>query len=194
MNKRLVIQLARYFLALCCLVALGYSWLHVHQEVTAEVVEVQTAPQGALLSNYLKTVLFAIGVLVFLLPEVLFVFSYPIRAFFSGLFFPEGNEVAPPDYNLPQVYREQGRYDEAIEQYMKIIKNHPEELLAYIGAIQCAHLAGNFELAEKIAKKGAHLKTPGAQEQIAYALQNPPEVVEEEENEEELPPWYRQQG
>ncbi len=196
MNKRLVFQLVRYFLALCCLVLLIFSWFKATQGVggTEEVVE--GAQGGSFVSNYLSGVTFAIGMLICLLPEVVYLVSTPVRNFFSGIFFPQETEVAPPDYNLVQVYREQGRYEEAIEQYMKIIKNHPEELLAYIGAIQCAHLLGDRELAEKIAKKGASLTTPGAQEQIEYALQNPPEVVEEEEQEnaEEVPPWYRQEG
>lgn len=98
----------------------------------------------------------------------------PVQNLFSSIFYPDEREIAPPDYTLAEVYREQGRYDEAVEQYLNIIANHPQELLAYIGGVEAAYLAQDPAMARKIAKKAWRLRSAGWREQVEHALENPP--------------------
>lgn len=183
MNKRLAFQLLRYLVAL---ILIGAA-------VFRSVSGAGAGEFGAVASGLIVGTGLALGAAALLAPELIALGTIPLRLVFNSILFPNERGIAPPDYTLPQVYRDQGRYDEAMEQYLKIIANHPQELLAYIGGVEAAYLAEQPAMAAKIAKKAWRLKTAGGREQVERALRNPPVVVEVEEEEESLqPPWYRQ--
>jgi len=89
-------------------------------------------------------------------PELIYWISMPFQAVFNSIFFPGTREIPPPDYNLTRVYREQERYDEALEAYFRILKHHPQELLAYLEGIETAFDAGVPEKAHKLLQAGLH--------------------------------------
>lgn len=77
--------------------------------------------------------------------------SYPIRNFFSNIFYPDEKVVPPPNYNVATLYRDQDRLDEAVEVYLGILHHHPQEVLAYVEGIKTAFDASQPETAAKIA-------------------------------------------
>ena len=136
-----------------------------------------------------------VGAVACLAPELIEWGSMPFRALFNAVFFPGTRETPPPDYNLPRLYREQGRDDEALEGYLKILRHHPQELLAYLEGIQTAFECGNVETARKILRMGLHaLPTPEVRDQVQRVFdscETPlPPLLEEDavQAEEEAPP------
>ena len=172
MKTRTVIALIRWVLA--CLLFTVTFWT----EVAGLSYDKSFVPIAAVVAG---------GLLI--APELIQWASLPIQAFFSNLFFPSNRDIPPPDYVLTGVYREQGRYDEAIDQYFTIVRNHPEELLAYLEGMETAFENGTPEVAKKFHRLGLQkLKVEVAREQVERSYQllceaaaNAPEVEEEEE-------------
>ncbi|HWL53886.1 MAG TPA: hypothetical protein VNQ90_15710 [Chthoniobacteraceae bacterium] len=172
MKTRTILALARWVLA--CLLFTVTFWT----EVTGLSYDKTFIPVAAV-----------VGGCILIAPELIHWGSLPIQAFFSSLFFPSNREIPPPDYVLTGVYREQGRYDEALDQYLTIVRNHPEELLAYLEGMETAFENGTPEVAKKFHRLGLQkLKVEAAREQVersyhllCEAAANAPEVEEEEE-------------
>ena len=60
----------------------------------------------------------------------------PFTAMIDAVFFP-GGKLSKPVLNLklPRYYVNESRFDEALEEYQRIIKHYPDEAEAYDGAI-----------------------------------------------------------
>ena len=165
----------------------------------APVVDVETEMevyQTVGIPSILSGVAFLMGGVAFIAPELIEWGSIPFRIFFNSVFFPGTRETPPPDYNLSLLYREQGRYAEALEAYLKLLKNHPQELLAYIEGIQTSFECGDEESARKFLRMGLRdLTAPEAREHVQRifdtCLTAPPSLPEDEETvavEEPFPP------
>ena len=162
----------------------------------------QVGPEMALgdplpldISSILSGVGFLMGGAACIAPELVEWGSWPFRVFFNSIFFPGRQEIPPPDYNLPLLYREQGRYPEALEGYFKILKHHPQELLAYIEGIQTSFECGDEASADKFLRMGQRdLAAPEVRQQlqqIVDACKAQAALVEAEgepDEVEELPP------
>ena len=154
-------------------------------------------PQSLNIWGSLSGVAYLMGAVACIAPEAIEWASWPFRVFFNAVFFPGSREIPPPDYNLSLLYREQGRYEEALEGYFKILKHHPQELLAYIEGIQTSFECGDEEAARRFLQMGQRdLSTAEGREQLqrifdtCMASQSA-ELAEDGETvpvEEELPP------
>lgn len=99
---------------------------------------------------------FLLAGLLFLVAAALlwsYVFRLATRPFFNliDLVFLPGGRLERPMLNLklPAHYIEQGRYEEALEEYTKILRHHPDEVEAYEKAIWL--WAAVFKRSEKAA-------------------------------------------
>jgi hypothetical protein len=81
--------------------------------------------------------------------------SAPIWRFITGIVFPDDKFDRPPvNYALPRSYRERRKLDDAIEEYLKIIRYHPQELPAYLECIEVMIETGDRAGAEKVRATG----------------------------------------
>ncbi len=138
---------------------------------------------------------FMVGGVACIAPELIEWASIPFRIFFNAVFFPGTREIPPPDYNLTRVYREQERYEEALEAYFRILRHHPQELLAYIEGIETAFECGEPDTARKFLRMGlSDLSSQEVRDQVQRVfdacLSRPPAEEEGSEIpvEEEAPP------
>jgi tetratricopeptide (TPR) repeat protein len=60
----------------------------------------------------------------------------------SRLYWPKETVVPPPLYFLTESYEQQGRIGEALQEYQKILRYHPQELQAYVGQLRCQAALG----------------------------------------------------
>jgi tetratricopeptide (TPR) repeat protein len=75
-------------------------------------------------------------------------FSLPfIDIYFPNLHFPK----PPLSYTLARHYRDQGRLEDAAEQYQKIIRYHPHEEAAYLELLEIADQMENHKLSGQYA-------------------------------------------
>ncbi len=70
-------------------------------------------------------------------PDLIRVAASPLLGLIDSIFLP-GRRGGKPDLNLrlPVYYREQERYEDALAEYRKIIRFHPERPEGWIGAIE----------------------------------------------------------
>ncbi|GAB4240994.1 MAG: hypothetical protein OHK005_03570 [Candidatus Methylacidiphilales bacterium] len=87
---------------------------------------------------------------------------------FVRMLFPEDHNYTPPPlYSLARHYRKQGRSEEALVQYRKILKHHPREAEAYQELVQLLLALDRSAEAESVYKKGmATLKDQAAREKL----------------------------
>ena len=79
----------------------------------------------------------------------------PIWRFITGIVFPDDKFDRPPvNYALPRSYRERRRLDDAIEEYLKIIRYHPQELPAYLECMEVMIETGDHAGAQKVRATG----------------------------------------
>jgi tetratricopeptide (TPR) repeat protein len=72
----------------------------------------------------------------------------------AELYYPSETAKRPPlSYRLAHYYVEDGRYDEAVAEYERIIGYYPDESPAYLELIESATLAEDLATAEKYRKK-----------------------------------------
>ena len=96
--------------------------------------------RGGITSSFLPILgamsLLVISVIV-IAPELVKLFTMPLFALTDSIFFP-GEKLGKPvlSYTLPDFYTKEGRYEEAVEEYRKILKHYPEETAAYLGVIE----------------------------------------------------------
>jgi tetratricopeptide (TPR) repeat protein len=83
-----------------------------------------------------------LGALAFLVgggllwPEIFRVATKPFLLLIDQVFFPGGKLERPfLNLKLPAHYIDEGRYEEALEEYLKILKHYPDEKEAYERAI-----------------------------------------------------------
>ena len=78
----------------------------------------------------------------------------PLNRLIDAVLLPSDSEPPPVDYTLARVYREQMRYEESCDEYLKIIRYHPRELRAYLEGMQTAGEARQTKLAAKFYRLG----------------------------------------
>lgn len=87
--------------------------------------------------------------------KLLAIAARPFTLLIDSIFFP-GGPLSRPILNLklPHYYLREGRYDEALEEYRKIIRFYPDEAEAYEGAIELlVRRFQDFSTAEKLYRK-----------------------------------------
>ena len=87
-------------------------------------------------------------------PELVGWAVLPFHRVVDSILLPSESEPPPADYTLARFYLQQMRYEEACEEYLKIIRYHPRELPAYFEGIMTAGQAQQPGLAEKFYRRG----------------------------------------
>ena len=74
---------------------------------------------------------------IVVIPELLHVFTRPLFALVDSIFFPGGKLSRPVlSYTLPEFYLKQRRFDDALDEFRKILRHYPNESKAYVGALE----------------------------------------------------------
>ena len=55
-----------------------------------------------------------------------------------SLYYPTESAPPGPNYSIPQARVQQGRYEEALQEYLAIVQQYPNEVLAYTAMIEIA--------------------------------------------------------
>ena len=96
---------------------------------------------GALGSGTMAVAIFSVCCLamagLFFFPDGRRLFMAPFLFMAERLYFPGGKLDKPVlSYDLPDYYRKQRRYVEALERYEIIVEHYPDEIRAWRGAIE----------------------------------------------------------
>lgn len=95
-----------------------------------------------------------IASILLLIPETVKPTCHYLSGLIVSFIFPDHKFSKPSlSYALARRYIEQSRYDDAMQEYGKIIHYYPGEIEAYLGMISASSLAGETQLAEKYKKK-----------------------------------------
>jgi tetratricopeptide (TPR) repeat protein len=106
-----------------------------------------------------------------LAPELAGWAATPVHRAINNLIFPGGSVTPPADYTLARLYRKQWRYRESVEEYLKILEYHPEELAAYLEGIATAAEANGRKTRERFYRLGLRkLRNTEAREQLRQAF------------------------
>ena len=73
----------------------------------------------------------------------------PLHRLLDHIFLPSESEPPPLDYTLARRYAVQLRFEDACEEYAKIIRHHPEQADAYLEGISAARRAQDADRAGK---------------------------------------------
>ena len=111
----------------------------------------------------LSYLLVAAGQLIFsvilIFPELAHCLGGIISKPFASLFLPDEKFSRPPlSYILARKYAREMRYQEAVREYLQIIKHYPSEREPYEEIIRIANLVGDTQSAAKFQKKLAKQK------------------------------------
>ena len=87
-------------------------------------------------------------------PEVAGWVLAPVDRLIEAVLLPGDSEPPPVNYTLARMYHHQRRYEEACEEYFKIIRYHPRELSAYLEGMDTAGAARQPEVAAKFFRLG----------------------------------------
>jgi len=159
MDRQILIIGIRWIAAIGLLVA---AFVFAPKGTPTEEANVTQA--AALTFKSIVMLLAAVGLVV---PEVIALVTRGAQAVLGSIFFPsEAGVIAPPNYKIVRFYRQEARYEEAVEQCFVIVTNHPHEARAYAAGIENAILAGSAEDAEKfLAMARRKLENP---EEVEY--------------------------
>ena len=95
-----------------------------------------------------------ISAILLLIPETVKPTTQYLSARIVAFVFPDHKFSKPAlTYTLARRYIELERYDDAVQEYAKIIHYYPGEIEAYLGMISASSLAGETQLAEKYKKQ-----------------------------------------
>ena len=144
MNKRRVFVVARWLLAA------GLAIWTARQLFIAGTTTVLAA--GAMHGFFGLAGL--LGAAVLAAPEVVGWVISPLHRLIDAVLLPSESGPPPADYTLARFYCRQMRYEEATEEYLKIIHYHPRELTAYLEGTVAAGETGQMELARKFHRLG----------------------------------------
>ncbi len=97
---------------------------------------------------------------LFVGPEIVHWTVYPIHRALDSILLPSETLRPPVDYTLARFYHRQMRYDEACEEYLKIIEYHPQEVAAYLEGIEAATGANQRATAHKFYRMGLRKLSP----------------------------------
>jgi len=85
-----------------------------------------------------------------IIPETVKPFAALAGECFGSIFFPNTRFQKPPlSYLLANLYYKEMRYEDALEEYQKIIRYYPNERTAYLELISICQLIGETKLARK---------------------------------------------
>lgn len=116
-------------------------------------------PVEGLLEQSLLWIGVVILVAVLVSPVLTELIAYPVGL----LFWPEERPVPPPLFKLTAYYVKQGRFEDAIAEYEKILHYHPQESRAYEELIEVLAQAGaSRQSAEKLRAWALRRLGPGA--------------------------------
>ena len=87
-------------------------------------------------------------------PDIVGWILTPIHGVIDSILLPGETGTPPADYTLARFYVQQLRYDEAVEEYLKIIHYHPRELPAYLEGMMTAGQSQQVPLIEKFHRLG----------------------------------------
>jgi len=91
---------------------------------------------------------------ILIAPELAHYVAGIISKPFTSLFLPDEKFSRPPlSYILARKYAREMRYQEAVEEYLQIIKHYPREREPYEEIIRIANLVGDTQTAAKFQKK-----------------------------------------
>ncbi len=124
MSRDLLLALVRWLVGL---VLLGLAWYLVIPQETEDPIDVPRLLLGA--------AAFVAGIAM-LWPMILHLATKPLLRMVDSLFSPGGRLEKPIlNLKLPAHYVNEGRYEEALAEYRKILRAHPGEAEAYEKAI-----------------------------------------------------------
>ncbi len=147
-TRFIVLKVIRCFVAI---VIIGYV-----VRLLPEIYRLLPEPE----SRVVKLIFLTLGLIVVCIllvgQDIFHVASRPVAMLIESFYFPRYRDAVPPaNYKLPEYYLEKERFDEAINEYLIIIRYHPHEAKAYIGAFELAITEFNDdEMAKKIYAKG----------------------------------------
>ena len=95
-----------------------------------------------------------LATVLLLAPDLVGWILTPINGVIDSILLPCERGTPPADYTLARFYVQQLRYDEAVEEYLKIIHYHPRELPAYLEGMMTAGQAQQVALIEKFHRLG----------------------------------------
>ena len=116
--------------------------------VLARVMLVETNPIAIFGKSLLGLATMISGVLL-IAPECVGWALMPLHRLLDHIFLPSESVPPPLNYTLARRYASQLRFEDACEEYAKIVHYHPEEANAYLEGISAAHRARNSEQARK---------------------------------------------
>ena len=131
---------------------------------------------------------------VLIAPECVGWVLAPFMGLLDRILLPSESEPPPVDYTLARLYSGQLRYEEACEEYAKILRYHPEQFSACLEGIDAAHRAGNEAQARRFYRAARRIWLGADQRRLlenVYALRyTSPAPADEPESAavEELPP------
>ena len=82
-------------------------------------------------------------------PELVRLVFAPFSHLIDSVLLPSEKVIPPADLRLARFYAHGLRYDEACEEYERILQYHPDNADAHLEGIRAAALAGNERLAAK---------------------------------------------
>lgn len=147
----LVVERGRVFAILRWLAAIGLGAWTVREAIRVGHEE-QDLVFAAVHSLYAFAGLLASVLLVS--SEVAWWALSPVNRIIDAVLSPGGYEPPPADYTLARMYRGQMRYEEACDEYLKIIRYHPRELRAYLEGMNTAGEARQTGLAARFYRLG----------------------------------------
>ncbi len=103
-------------------------------------------------------------------PEIVRWAVWPISSLLDSILMPSEKVDPPVDFTLARFYGQNLRYDEACEEYEKILHYHPDNAEAYLEGIRAAGLAGNEALAKKFYQGARRLLPAGDKRQLLDAV------------------------
>ena len=131
------------------LAAIVFLWYAVRLLLVATRSDQITALAGCLFG-----MAFLISAVVMIVPEAVPWAAAPLLALLDAIYLPGASDPPPLNYKTARFYRQQCRWEEAVQEYRKIVHYHPRELVAYIEGIETAFEAGEHKAAVQLYRKG----------------------------------------
>ncbi len=94
----------------------------------------------------------------------------PISHLLDSILLPSETVPPPVDFKLARFYGQSLRYDEACEEYEKILRYHPDNAEACLEGIRAAALAGNEPRARKFYQRAQRLMRSDDQRHLLEAV------------------------
>lgn len=116
--------------------------------------EISTSANAARPMPYLVFAGFAlIGAVILIAPDTIGMLCGAVGQMFGNVIFPEQWNAKPGlSYTLPRHYMNEGRFEEAVAEYEKILRYYPEEKDAHVELLTAAAQCGDTKAYNKYAK------------------------------------------